>query len=74
MKAPTVQGGWQRARRGRRQILSATPSTLLRLVLLGLVLLAAGCQGQPPPSTSKDSLQREADMLRKQNEEMVKKR
>jgi hypothetical protein len=44
-------------------------------VLLWLVLAAVGCQSQPPPSTSKaDSLQREAEMLRKQNEEMVNKR
>jgi hypothetical protein len=47
----------------------------LRLVLLGLALLSAGCQGQPPPVTSSaESLQREADMLRKQNVDMIKKR
>jgi hypothetical protein len=47
----------------------------LRFVLLGLILLSAGCQGRPPPITSNaESLQREADMLRKQNEDMIKKR
>jgi hypothetical protein len=47
----------------------------LRFVLVGLVLLSAGCHGQPPPITSNaEALQREADMLRKQNEDMIKKR
>jgi hypothetical protein len=56
-------------------ILPATYFTLLRLALLWCLLVAVGCQWSTP-STKPDpgSLQREAEMLRKQNEEMVKKR
>jgi hypothetical protein len=48
---------------------------LVAVVVFGLGLLAAGCQAQAPTTTREPAaVQREAEMLKKQNEEMLKKR